>query len=55
MILKYALFRAKKLLVSITKPFTVSKTQTFPRKLFDSIVLTLFFWDLMYLFRYIFL
>ena len=43
MILKYALFRAKKLLTSVTRPFTVSKTQTFPGKLFDSIVLTLFF------------
>ena len=44
MILKYALFRAQKLLASVTKQFTVSKTQTFSGKLLDSIVKTNVFW-----------
>ena len=44
MILKYALFRAQKLLASLTKQFTVSKTQTFSGKLLDSIVKTNVFW-----------
>ena len=48
MILKYALFRAYKLLASVTKQFTVSKTQIFSGKLLDSIDKC--FLDLMYLF-----
>ena len=44
MILKYALFRAQKLLASVTKQFTVSKTQTFSGKLLDSNVQANVFW-----------
>ena len=53
MILKYALFRAQKLLASVTKQFTVSKTQTFSEKLLDSIDKCFFGSDVS--FRYIFL
>ena len=44
MILKYALFRAQKLLASVTKQFTVTKTQTFSGKLLDSNVQANVFW-----------
>ena len=53
MILKYALFRAQKLLASVTKQFTVSKTQTFSGKLLDSIDKCFFGSDVS--FRHIFL
>ena len=44
MILKYALFRAQKLLASVKKQFTVTKTQTFSGILLDSNVQANVFW-----------